>query len=353
MSMTHIWVRAEQRAHETRVGLTPDGAAALLKAGYAVTVEASDTRAITTKRYADAGCTIATEHSWPDAPKDAVIFGLKELPDDGTPLPHRHIMFGHAYKGQSAGRALLQRFKAGGGTLFDLEYLTNDTGRRVAAFGYWAGFAGAAVTLKCWAAQQRGEVAGPVSPYPNAGDLKSALAAEIKAAGSPPQTALIIGALGRVGTGAADLCRAMGVAVTGWDMAETAHGGPFPEILDHDLFFNCILAEPTTPAFVRPDAPTSPRKLRVIGDIACDPDSDFNPVQVYDCATTWGEPALRVHDDPPLDVMAIDNLPSMLPLESSEDFAGQLLPTLLDLSEDTNGVWARAKAIFHDHVKDV
>lgn len=351
--MTHIWVRAEQRENETRVGLAPHGALALLKAGFNVTVEASDTRAIATQGYADAGCTIATENSWPDAPRDAVIFGLKELPDDGAPLPHQHIMFGHAYKGQSAGRTLLQRFKAGGGTLLDLEYLTNETGRRVAAFGYWAGFAGAAVTLKCWAAQQRGNSAGPVSPYPNAEALKSALAQELKTAGALPQTALIIGALGRVGTGAADLCRAMKVAVTPWDMAETASGGPFPEILDHDLFFNCILAEPTTPAFVRPDAPTSPRKLRVIGDIACDPDSNFNPVQVYDRATTWAAPARRVHDTPPLDVMAIDNLPSMLPLESSEDFAGQLLPTLLDFDQDNGGAWARARTIFADHVKQV
>lgn len=351
--MTHIWVRAEQRENETRVGLTPDGAKALLDAGFNVTVEASDTRAIPTQGYADAGCAIAAENSWPNAPGDAVIFGLKELPDDGTPLPHRHIMFGHAYKGQTAGRTLLQRFKAGGGTLLDLEYLTNDTGRRVAAFGYWAGFAGAAVALKCWAAQQRGETAGPVSPYPNAEVLKSALKLEMKTAGALPQTALIIGALGRVGTGAADLCRAMNVAVTAWDMAETASGGPFPEILDHDLFFNCILAGPSTPAFVRPDAPTSPRKLRVIGDIACDPDSDFNPIQVYDRATTWAAPALRVHDTPPLDVMAIDNLPSMLPLESSEDFAGQLLLTLVDFDQDKGGTWARALSIFADHVNQV
>ncbi len=84
----------------------------------------------------------------------------------------------------------------------------------------------------------------------------------------------------------------------------------------------------------------------MIGDIACDPDSDYNPVPVYDRATTWQAPALRVHDDAPLDVMAIDNLPSMLPLESSEDFAGQLLPTLLQLQGDENGVWARARAIF-------
>jgi saccharopine dehydrogenase (NAD+, L-lysine-forming) len=89
-----------------------------------------------------AGCEIVAENAWPQAPADAIIFGLKELPEDGTPLPHRHIMFGHAFKGQPAGQVLLKRFKAGGGTLYDLEYLVGEDGRRVAAFGYWAGYAG-------------------------------------------------------------------------------------------------------------------------------------------------------------------------------------------------------------------
>jgi saccharopine dehydrogenase (NAD+, L-lysine-forming) len=132
MSAPHLWVRAEQRDNEARVGLMPDGAAMLIAAGFDVTVEASDSRAIATDAYESAGCSIAPSGAWTDAPQDAIIFGLKELPEDGTPLPHRHIMFGHAYKGQGAGRALLDRFKAGGGTLLDLEYLVNDQGRRSA-----------------------------------------------------------------------------------------------------------------------------------------------------------------------------------------------------------------------------
>ena len=347
--MTHLWVRAEQRDNETRVGITPDGVAALMAQGIKVTVEACGTRSIETAAYVATGCAIAAMHSWPDAPTDAIIFGLKELPEDGSPLPHTHIMFGHAFKGQLSGQTLLRRFQAGGGTLFDLEYLTNEAGRRVAAFGYWAGFAGAAVSLKAWAAQQRGAICGPVSPYANAAALKTDLARDMQAAGGTP-SALIIGALGRVGTGAADLCKAMGAPVTGWDMQETAQGGPFPEILSHDIFLNCILAGPQTPVFVPKTALTAPRSLSVIGDIACDPDSDYNPVPVYDRATTWAAPALRVHDDPVMDVMAIDNLPSMLPLESSQDFAGQLLPTLMQLETDQNGVWSRARATFASHM---
>ena len=133
-------------------------------------------------------------------------------------------------------------------------------------------------------------------------------------------------------------------------MAETASGGPFPEILAHDLFLNCIFARPGTPVFVPRDALAAERKLSAIGDVACDPDSDYNPVPVYDRATTWDAPVLRVAEAPVLDVMAIDNLPSMLPLESSEDYADQLLASLLTLTDLDAGVWGRAKAVFDDHV---
>ena len=44
--MTHLWVRAEQRPNEERVGLTPDGVAALLARDIDVTVESSGQRAI-------------------------------------------------------------------------------------------------------------------------------------------------------------------------------------------------------------------------------------------------------------------------------------------------------------------
>ncbi|MGH1424896.1 MAG: saccharopine dehydrogenase [Pseudooceanicola sp.] len=349
--MTHLWLRAEPRANEARTGLTPEGAATLIARGLRVTVEDSPSRIIPTQDYADIGAEIAAEGSWPDAPKDAIIFGLKELRDDATPLRHRHIMFGHAYKGQPDGRILLDRFRAGGGTLYDLEYLLDDSGRRVAAFGYWAGYAGAAVALKCWIAQQGQRICGPIRSEPD----KSALLANLRAdlAGVPGRpTALVIGALGRVGTGASDLCTQMGVAVTRWDMKETAHGGPFPEIAQHDIFLNCILAMPGTPVFVPASLPSQPRRLSVIGDIACDPTSEFSPIKVYDRVTTWDAPALRVHSTPPLDVTAIDNLPSLLPLESSQDFAAQLLPRLLQIDDIDKGVWGRAKTIFDTHSGD-
>lgn len=350
--MVHLWVRAESRPNEDRVGITPDGVRALIAQGYRLTVEDSPRRIIPIDSYREAGAEIAPEGSWPDAPPDAIIFGLKELPDDGTPLPHRHIMFGHAFKGQPAGQVLLRRFRAGGGALYDLEYLTDDMGRRLAAFGYWAGYAGAAVSLMAWAAQQRGQICPPVHSYPSQQAMNDDLRARLDGTQAARPNAIVIGALGRVGTGAADLCAEMGVHVTKWDMAETASGGPFPEILAHQVFLNCILARPGTPVFVPADAVNPGRALRVIGDIACDPDSEFSPIKVYDRTTTWDQPVLRVAENPPLDVMAIDNLPSMMPRESSADYAGQLLPVLATLDRIEADAWGRARAIFETHVKE-
>ncbi|WP_439562675.1 saccharopine dehydrogenase [Roseinatronobacter sp.] len=345
--MTHLWVRAEQRPQEERVGVTPEGVAALIAQGFRVTVEDSPCRALPLAPYLAAGAQAAPFGSWPDAPRDAIIFGLKELPDDDSPLPHRHIMFGHAFKGQPAGQRLLARFRAGGGALYDLEYLTSEQGRRVAAFGYWADYAGAAVSLLAYAAQARGGICPPVARFDDRHAMAHAVANAL--AGLDAPRVLIIGALGRVGTGAADLCAAAKASVTRWDMAETAHGGPFPEILAHDVFLNCILASPQTPVFVPSNARDTPRKLRVVGDIACDPTSEFSPVKVYDRATDWDAPVLRVCNDPVLDVMAIDNLPSLLPVESSQDFAAQLLPHLLALDDFSAGVWGRARAVFEQH----
>ncbi|WP_410216732.1 saccharopine dehydrogenase [Paracoccus sp. (in: a-proteobacteria)] len=347
--MTHLWIRAESRPNEERVGITPKGAARLIAQGMTVTVEDSPHRIIPTAEYAKVGATIAPQGSWPTAPDDAFIFGLKELPEDDTPLQHRHIMFGHAFKDQPSGQTLLDRFRAGGGTLYDLEYLTDEEGRRLAAFGYWAGYVGAAVSLMAWVAQQAGDFCGPVRAFPDRHHLLDDLRARLDATARPRPRAIVIGAKGRVGRGASDLMAELGVGVTAWDMAETAHGGPFPEVLMHDIFINAILAQPGAPVFVPADATTAPRTLTVIGDVACDPTSEFSPIKVYDQATTWDAPVLRVSETQPLDVMAIDNLPSMLPRESSEDYAAQLLPVLEALDAPDRGAWDRAEALYQKH----
>jgi len=51
--------------------------------------------------------------------------------------------------------------------------------------------------------------------------------------------------------------------------------------------------------------------------------------------------------------MAIDNLPSLMPVESSKDYAAQLLASMLTLTALDRGVWGRAKLEFDRHVAGV
>ena len=350
--MKHLWLRAENRENEKRVGLTPKGAYQLITNGIKVSVETSDMRIIPTKDYKDAGCEIVHEGSWEGAPEDAIIFGLKELPINHRPLRHSHIMFGHAFKGQISGKKLLKKFKEGGGTLYDIEYLTNEIGKRVAAFGYWAGFAGAFVTLKVWINQQKKKECPPLSAFDDKHKLFEDLSNEINSVRIRP-SALVIGALGRVGTGVCDFCNEFSLDIKKWDLAETSSGGPFKGVLDHEILFNCVVSNPETPVFFHTNYIESQRKLGVIGDIACDPDSDYNPIPIYDAPTTWKKPSLNIACNPPLDVMAIDNLPSLLPKESSIDFAQQLFPYLMQFNEKNDGVWRRAKQVFKSKILEV
>lgn len=341
--MTHLWLRAESRPDERRTGLMPEGAAALIARGYDVTVEESAARIVPDRLYAEAGARLVGEGTWRDAPSDAIVYGLKELTEGREPLIHTHVMFGHAFKGQPGAASLLARFREGGGTLLDLEYLTDAEGRRVAAFGVWAGYVGAAVSLLAWAAQQDGKTMAKVSPWEN----RRSLTAEVidALAGRMPRV-LVIGALGRTGRGAVELCAEVGLSPTEWDMAETAGGGPYPALFEHDVMLNCILAGPDTPVFVPRERAGASGRLSVIGDISCDPGNPISPIPLYDAATTWAEPVVSVGDG--LDVMAIDNLPSLLPLESSQDFSAQMTEHLATLPDGE--VWRRARDVFAAHL---
>lgn len=51
----------------------------------------------------------------------------------------------------------------------------------------------------------------------------------------------------------------------------------------------------------------------------------------------------------PIEVISIDHLPTLLPRESSDYFAKDLLPTLLELkNRESSSVWQRAEKIFKE-----
>lgn len=316
-------LRHEIKANERRTPLTPKGAAALLSDGVEVIVENSPTRIFKDNEYLDLGCKMVEAGYWKTCPSDNLILGLKELPEEDFPLKHSHIYFAHIFKKQDGFESIYKRYAQGHGELFDLEFLTDEHNRRVSAFGYWAGYVGAAAALFEYY-QEKGLT--HLVDFEN----KSLMIQELKNLSKDKKVPriIIIGALGRCGTGARDLLSECGLESTNWDLEETKKGGPFTEILEHDIFVNAALIFKKINPFITKDlVQNKDSQLKVISDVSCDPTSDLNTIPIYDEITSWEKPT-RAVENSNLKIIAVDNLPSVLPRESSEDFADQLLPHL-------------------------
>ncbi|CUS13202.1 unnamed protein product [Tuber aestivum] len=285
--------------------VTPTTASALLGAGYDVRVERSEQRIFGDSEFEKVCATLVPKGSWTEAPTEHIIIGLKELPKDDY-----------------------------------LEFLQDDSGRRVAAFGYHAGSAGAALGVEAWAWPHAhpGEEFRGVKPYPSEDALvshvKSVVTESSAKIGRNPKI-LVIGALGRCGKAAVDLALKVGVPaenVLQWDMAETAKGGPFVEIVESDIFINCIYLNQPVPPFIDTGSLENPdRKLSVVVDVSCDTTNPHNPIPIYSINTTFGEPTV--------------------PVPVSEAFSKDLLPSLLSLKDrKSTKVWAEAEKLFHSKV---
>ena len=120
-----MWLRAETKPQETRTPVTPAGVKELIAAGNDIVVESAGhhtrrgtptappslspvpgtspcPRPHADDEYVAAGAKLVPAGSWPEAPKETIILGLKELPEPASealvPLKHQHIMFAHVYK---------------------------------------------------------------------------------------------------------------------------------------------------------------------------------------------------------------------------------------------------------------
>lgn len=345
MQQTHLWIRHETRSTERRAPIVPDDVRRLVEAGLTVTVEESPQRVFPIDEYVVAGASTAPTGSWVDAPDDTVVVGIKELPGEPAELRHHHVYFAHAFKGQDDAAETLERFRRGGGLLSDVEYLTDADGRRVVAFGYWAGYVGAALGVLHLADALR----APLHPMEK--DELDALLVAAGEAGANELLALVTGARGRSGRGAQKALATAGLPITRWDRRETRDLHK-QAMLGHDILVNCVVTlTPTTPFVVHDDLEHE-RRLRVLADVTCDVTGPTNMLPVNTEITTWTDPARRLHpggaDAAALDVIAIDNLPSLLPREASTNFSHDLTPHLIDLAgpDGLSGPWRAAAAAF-------
>ena len=116
-----------------------------------------------------------------------------------------------------------------------------------------------------------------------------------------------------------------------------------------------MLVTAPTPPFVTRDLlrGAGRRRLALIADVTCDAGSASNVLPIYGRAAGWADPVQPLADvGARLDLIAIDNLPSLLPVEASTAFSAELTPHLMTLPAGDEPIaggaapWQRCLAAF-------
>jgi saccharopine dehydrogenase (NAD+, L-lysine-forming) len=301
-----IFIRAETYPNEFRTPLVPNDVRTLLEEGHSVIVQSSETRCFTDEEYMEDGAIISYK-PWYQQDPQTLILGLKELDHLEKLAGHTHVYFSHALKGQSGSDEICEAFRKSNSILYDLEDFAHN-GNRLLTFGFYAGVVGAFLGVK-----QYGTGLGPLSPT----TLTELAVCE-------PITAKIgIAGAGRTSKGVQRILDSLGLPYT------VLKRGPI-DPTQFDIFFNCVLLDSEyKETWVLDSA-----KPLLIVDVSCDaskPNSPLPPIR-----TTWSEPVYRSGN---LSVIAIDNLPSLIPRESSMDFSS----CMADLLEFYGGpLWKAA-----------
>jgi saccharopine dehydrogenase (NAD+, L-lysine-forming) len=118
---------------------------------------------------------------------------------------------------------------------------------------------------------------------------------------------------------------------------------------NYDLVFNCILLDENYNEIWFGEKTIFTKPI-IIVDISCDNLKLNNPIQLYNKNTTWKNPIFKYNQY--VDIIAIDNLPSLLPRESSIYFSKKCIELLLQLNNDNNNYWKNNEKIFYNMISN-
>lgn len=130
---------------DNRVALTPNQIKSLIDTFPHVSfvVQSSDIRAYTDQDYSKLNIQVVENLDDCD-----ILFGIKEVNTDSLLTNKHYFFFGHIAKMQAYNRNLLKSMISKMITFTDYEYLVDNDGKRVCAFGWWAGAVGVYYTLR-------------------------------------------------------------------------------------------------------------------------------------------------------------------------------------------------------------
>ncbi len=385
-----IGIRIEDKyVMERRVAITPKHAESLIQdEGMEIYVEPSAKRIFSDEEFKNIGANLTSDLS-----QIPVIFGVKEMPINFFEAHKTYVFFSHVIKGQPYNMPMLKAMMDKKCTLIEYEKITDDEGRRLIFFGRFAGLAGMINSL--WSLGQRFLNQGVENPfsalkqshlYHSLEEAKAEITKVseiIKTQGLPKELCpLIIGftGYGNVSRGAQEIADLLPIKEISPDELlklqqsgveadnkmvfkvvfkesdisspkdksadfvlehyynhPEAYENAFEKYVPHiSILMNCMYWDDKYPRIVTKDFLSElyakgEMKLKVIGDITCDPDGSIecthigteieDPVFVYNPKTR--KPKMGFEGEGIL-VMSVDILPSELPRDSSIAFGDAL-----------------------------
>jgi saccharopine dehydrogenase (NAD+, L-lysine-forming) len=326
--MNRIYIRCE-KGNEFRTALVPSDVKILIENGFQVYIQRSQNRIYKDSEYSNVGAVLTDEKWFHNNYKDFLIIGLKELHDLSYLNNHTHIYFSHSFKSQANSLEILNAFKKSNSKIYDFEYFLHNN-KRIIAFGIYAGQVGCALGLLQYYNKVNGKTMGKLTPWSSYTEMISLLKSNnLKIA--------IIGT-GRCGKGVKKVLQDISTP-----FVEFGHDSDYTDLIDYDIIFNCILLDEAYNK-IWFDSKTIFRKPTIIVDISCDYTKPNNPIQLYKEATTWENPVFHYNNN--VDIIAIENLPSLLPKESSDEFSDTFRKLLL--TQDM--VWSKTLDIFYEKI---
>ena len=359
-----------------RVPFTPKQCAMLKSTFSAIElyVQPSPIRAFTDGEYTDSGVILKEDLSECD-----VLLGVKEVNISDLIEGKKYMFFSHTVKKQKYNRDLLAAILEKKIQLIDYELLKNVDGKRIIGFGRFAGIVGAYNALYAYGLKTNlFELKRPK----DCSDRKE-MEAELVKVRFEPKAKIVMTGFGKVGNGSReimDLLPIMEVSPTEF-INETYTEAVFthletsdyyrkksdksfdrtefyqnPELYEaylvdyvqkSDVYISCHFWNNSAPKLLTNEDLKKCKALKVVADITCD---IADPIATTVRASTIADPIygynidLHAEDDWKVEknilVMAVDNLPTELPKEASEDFGNQLIKNILPhfLNDDAEGI---------------
>jgi len=366
---------------DKRVALSPSQCEYILNnyPDVEVFVQASDIRKFKDEEYQKLGVAVV------DSVEDCdILIGVKEVPIEQLIPNKKYLFFSHTFKEQPYNRELLKAVLDKNIQLIDWEVIKDTKGRRLIAFGRYAGIVGCYNGFLAY-----GKKSGAYSLKPaHQCDDRADMEAQLVNVKLPNNFKIVITGHGRVGAGAMEIIEKLNLKEVdspdflAQDFNEPvftqlavdeynakADGSNFSKADFYNdpsnfvstfnqyasianMYIACHYWDSEAPfIFTREDAKAKDWKIQVVADISCDIDcaiaSTLRPSTIAEPLYGYN-PITESEDDfmkeGVIGVMAVDNLPCELPLDASVHFGEMFLEHVLEplTGNDPDNIIGRA-----------